>query len=98
RVAADDIPGVMRHYDVLLRTARPAWPVLFPLLDGALSEPEIRAEFARYVSVSPPWMAPFLREATRTGPHPENLADALLRAGGLPADQQYRRIESGLLA
>lgn len=59
-VARNDIPGVLRNYDIALRTSRIAPDLLFPVLASAIGDTEIRQELAATMVRRPSWNDQFL--------------------------------------
>lgn len=78
-VARNDVPGVLRHYDVALRTSRLASDILFPVLSAAIADPTVRDRLVDTLAARPSWSPAFLAYVTMQGP--DTLAVAgLLRA------------------
>lgn len=59
-VARNDIPGVLRNYDIALRTSRIAPDLLFPVLASAIGDEEIRQELVATMARRPMWNDQFL--------------------------------------
>ncbi|WP_294320550.1 hypothetical protein [uncultured Sphingomonas sp.] len=59
-VARNDIPGVLRNYDIALRTSRIAPDLLFPVLASAIGDTEIRQELVATMARRPMWNNQFL--------------------------------------
>lgn len=59
-VARNDIPGVLRNYDIALRTSRIAPDLLFPVLASAIGDTEIRQELVATMARRPMWNDQFL--------------------------------------
>ncbi|MBX3565283.1 MAG: hypothetical protein KF730_12000 [Sphingomonas sp.] len=99
RVAENDIPGALDHYDLALSISELADGALFPVLSGALSEPEVRAAFAPYLHKLRPWMPRFLTYVVNSGSGSVEIADALVvrGGGGLPATPSYAGLDAQLL-
>ncbi|WP_373476703.1 hypothetical protein [Sphingorhabdus sp.] len=96
-VARNDKKQALFHYDIAMRTTPSSFPVLFPTLAGALSDPEVRVGLVPYVKVAPEWLLSFLPHAIGSMENPANLADVLLMAGPLPDRDDYRSQSNYLL-
>ncbi len=96
-VARNDKKQALYHYDIALRTTPSSFPILLPTLVGALNDPEVRAGLAPYIRQAPNWLVNFLSEAINTMENPANLADTLVRSGGLPDREEYRNLSNTLL-
>ncbi|WNO53776.1 tetratricopeptide repeat protein [Stakelama saccharophila] len=67
-----DIPGVIRQYDIALRTAPGAASErLFPALSSVLSDPQVRRLLVERLGRDPAWRDRFLGYAARDGEDPE---------------------------
>lgn len=73
RVAHDDIPGALRHYDIALRTHLDSPDLLFPILVGATSQAQIIRPLATVLARNPPWRTNFLWALVGSAPSDENL-------------------------
>lgn len=99
RVAGDDIAGALRHYDMALRTSNGASTLLFPVLNGGLSEPSIRGGLVPYVRANPSWVRHFAGYALGEG-DVANLTRLLIEArcpdvlldGGQLTSQLFARL------
>lgn len=89
--------AALNHYDMALRSVLDSRLVLFPTLTDALADREIRAAFVPYVRRAPNWMPAFLYDAIATTENPENVSAALITAGKLPDERDYRPIPTALL-
>lgn len=96
-VARNDKKQALYHYDIAMRTTPSSFPILFPTLTGALSDPEVRAGLAPYVRQAPEWLPAFLGEAIGTIENPANLADVLVKSGRLPDRDDYHSLSNSLL-
>ncbi|MFN3619853.1 hypothetical protein [Sphingorhabdus sp.] len=96
-VARGDKKQALYHYDIAMRTTPSSFPILFPTLTGALSDPEVRMALAPIVRQAPVWLPTYLNEAIKTVENPANLADVLVKAGGLPDLQVYHSLSNDLL-
>lgn len=92
-----DIDAALHQYDLALRTQPGAPEILFPLLARALADPGIEPHFVPYVRARPPWLVPALNAIATSSPDPGGVARTLVLAGGLPAGEQYRQVESMML-
>nr|WP_315458708.1 hypothetical protein [uncultured Sphingorhabdus sp.] len=97
-VARNDKKQALYHYDIAMRTTPSSFPILFPTLTGALSDPEVRVHLAPIVRQAPVWLPAFLSESIGTIENPANIADVLVKSSGLPDDESYRNLSNALLA
>lgn len=89
----------LRHYDTVLRASNDIQPVLFPILQRALADPGIRKAFAPYIRGGAPWLPNFIAFQISSSADASNVANAIIDAGGLPAQPDlYRGLEGQLLA
>lgn len=96
-VARGDKKQALYHYDIAMRTTPSSFPVLLPTLIGALSDPEVRVALVPHIKAAPEWLPAFLGQAIGTIDSPANLADVLVKAGGLPDRDDYRGLSNALL-
>ncbi len=96
-VARNDKKQALYHYDIAMRTTPSSFPLLFPTLTGALNDPEVRDALAPIVRQAPVWLPAYLADAIGNVPNPANLAEVLVKAGGLPDDDNYNALSNGLL-
>ena len=82
------------HYDRALSLNPAAGEKLFPILAGAVVEPQIRVELARYAGQ--PWFAAFVNSALASKADPSALLDLLLRAKPRLSAEDKDGIASGL--
>lgn len=97
-VARGEKKKALYHYDIAMRTTPSSHAILFPTLAGALSDPEVRVALAPRIKAAPQWLPAFLAQATSTIENPANLADVLVKAGGLPNNDGYWGYSNSLLA
>lgn len=86
-VARNDVPGVLRNYDIALRTSRIAPDLLFPILASAISDPEIRQALVATLVKRPAWTSQFTGYVAGHGSDPRSTAllfRALFRQNILP--------------
>lgn len=97
-VARNDKKQALFHYDIAMRTTPSSFPILFPTLTGALSDPEVRVGLVPYVKATPVWLLAFLPHAIGSMENPANLVDVLLKAGALPDNVDYQTQSNYLLS
>lgn len=85
-VARDDIPGVLRHYDIALRTSSKAAALLFPVLGSAIAEPPVRVALVATLAQRPRWSDLFIEHVAANGADPLATAQLFrgLRRAGVP--------------
>lgn len=91
-VSRGDVTGVLREYDLALKTSRQAKDILFPVLVGAVEERQIRALVLRMLATDPVWNREFLRFATRSPIAPAAVAKMIREdeRGALDIDESDR--------
>lgn len=87
-VARADMTGALRHFDVALRTSMLAPAVLFPVLNKAISEPDVVDALAGTLAARPSWRDRYLADAIDKSPELAGLVrlEAKLRARNSPLD------------
>lgn len=95
--AIGNVTAALDQYDLALSTSPGAGNALFPVLTGALAEPEIRAGLRQYIRSDRPWVRSFLAYATANANPPDDVARLVMASGGLPRHPDYRELESALL-
>jgi hypothetical protein len=91
-VSRGDVTGVLREYDLALKTSRQAKDILFPVLVGAVEERQIRALVLRLLATDPVWTREFVRFATRSPIAPGAVASMIREdeSGALDMDESDR--------
>ncbi len=87
-VDRNDVPEVLRRYDIGLRTSALAPGILLPILAKAVDDPEIAIELRKRLRDWPNWTVWFFREAIKTSTSDRNLALLGSVAGVAPAPDQ----------
>ncbi|HEY0625322.1 MAG TPA: hypothetical protein VGD10_01170 [Allosphingosinicella sp.] len=77
-VSRNDIPGVLRQYEIALRTSRSSQGILFPVLDGALGDDELVSSIGGLLARGHEWVPPFAEYMIKDGKQPGGFAKALL--------------------
>lgn len=89
-VARHNVPGVLRSYDIALRTSRIAPDLLFPILSSAISDAGIRQALVTTLVKRPAWGDQFIDYVSGNGPDPRatvSLFEAIHSQGlNLPAE------------
>jgi hypothetical protein len=85
-VARNDIPRILFHYDMAMRTSESSKVLLYPPLVGAIADPLIRKAFAPYIKKRPEWLNGFLDIAIQTSADPSIIASLITEAGGMRDD------------
>jgi hypothetical protein len=88
RVAQNDIPGALHHYDIALRTSRSSADILLPILSSATASDPIVVPLARLLLSNPPWRREFLQKLAETAPSGDNVAElfVILTRNGSPPE------------
>jgi hypothetical protein len=60
-----DVRRAVAHYDIALRISKRSPAILFPVLVGAVGEPQVAAALADRMRAEPNWAGPFLYELGR---------------------------------
>jgi hypothetical protein len=94
----EDVAGVLRHFDIALRTLPESADVLFPGLTKAMVEPKIRAEMVRTLLRRPDWGEAFINYVSLNNPDPRvtvTLFSALQRNKlSVPEDARANAVNS----
>jgi len=93
----NDVGGVMRHLNVVLRTSRSARSVAFPILCNALTDQRSIALVARNMRDNANWVIPFVEQCSSSAPTVGNLAQTLLEAPAIARDA-LPRVHVNILA
>ena len=83
-VTTGDIPRVLRHYDIALRTSKLAPDLLFPILTSAAADAAVRRNLIATLAAKPIWAPAFIAYVAENGPQPAISATLFLglkRAG-----------------
>lgn len=100
-VGRGDIAEALRHYDIALRTSRPAAELLYPVLAQAIAEPSVRRELVRTLSARPAWADSFTDYASTMGSNPQATAvllSELTRSGVHVSEGASAATIGGLIA
>ncbi len=76
-VQRQDVVRALHHYDSALRISLSSREMLFPILGGALAQPQMRAPLAAILSRDPPWAEAFYYSLAETPPASGALLDLL---------------------
>lgn len=96
-VRRDDVAGVLRRYDVLLRTQTDLRGLLLEKLSVRLENDQIRLGLAHYADARSPWFPDLLDVAARKG-HADGAAALLLALPVLPDATAYRSAYAAVVA
>lgn len=66
-VSRNDIPGVLKNYDIALRTSRFAPALLYPVLNAAIADDKVTEGMVALLAKRPPWGKDFLNQAALGG-------------------------------
>lgn len=93
-----NVDATLNQYDLALTSSGSANDTLFPILAGALTEPEIRSKMAPYVRADRPWLRGFVAYSIANADQIGELALLIRQSGGLPKHTDYRELETNLLS
>ncbi|MDH4743001.1 hypothetical protein OMP43_03100 [Sphingomonas sp. CBMAI 2297] len=79
-----DIPKALYYYDITLRTSSQSPQLLFPILAGAISDPDILRVAYPMFAKRPPWLVPFLEYTASAGTADPALVDIVGRLARMP--------------
>lgn len=99
-VVRGDIPGVLRQYDLALRTNKRAGELLYPVLSSAIVEPSVRQELVRMLATKPPWGSDFVSHVAAASSDPQAtvaLLSAMRRANIVVPELANGRVTDALL-
>lgn len=88
-VRRDDVRGVLRRYDILIRTQADLRGPLMEKLAGRLGADQVRLALAPYADARSPWFPDLLQTASRGG-HAEEAATVLIGLPVLADTASYR--------
>jgi hypothetical protein len=98
--ARGNVGLTLAHYDIALRAIRQAPDILFPILGGAISQPDIRKHLLPLLSAAPPWRTPFFQWLATNGvDYPSTaLLLAALWSNTIDVPRSiYGQVENGLI-
>lgn len=78
-VGRNDIPAILRNYDIALRTSRIAPDLLFPILVTAINVPDVRIALADTLAKQPAWGEQFIASVAGNAPDTRATADLFER-------------------
>lgn len=99
-VQRNAIPDVLNHYDIALRTSGEAPNILFPILRGALAQPQVRHSLVRTLKAQPRWSESFISYLDNGGGEPNVIAQLFLdmyHAGMALSDESIAATTKGLI-
>lgn len=91
-----DIGGMVRQFDIALRTSVRSRALLFPALVSATADPRVVAPLARTLEGRPDWWLDYMEELAEAGPDPRTTTALSLRLLD-PAVPEQRRVVERLL-
>jgi hypothetical protein len=83
-VARNNIPAVLHHYDVALRTSRSSHPLLLPILIAATASDGVVPNLVPLLRTGPPWQEAFYQALLDQPPPGTNFLQLLRRLRGTP--------------
>lgn len=93
-----DLPAILKYYDTGMRLGPEAQETLFPRLNLAMSVPAFHPMFVPYIKGDAPWLPAFLGYAIANNKTSDQIANAIMMAGGLPKkNEAYRPTEGSIL-
>jgi hypothetical protein len=93
-----DVPAAISHYDIALRTNPTAGgQILFPILTEALAEVEVQNALVPYVKNRAPWVYDFVQHWSAKQKDTRPLANAIIKAGGLPDEPKYASVQVAVM-
>jgi hypothetical protein len=96
-VRSGDMAKALSHYDIALRISLESASLLYPILSAALPDEAVQAALVPYIKANPSWLGSFLIHAQGVGAQPVALAQMILKARGLPAEERFRAVQTGLI-
>ena len=92
RVAQNDIPGALQHYDRAMRVSEDARAILLPVLIEASTTPAIRVRVGDMIAQRPPWWFAFAVRLTGDSTSAGTMAYLLGRLRLDPSDERERNL------
>ena len=96
-IRQNDVTKVLDHYDIALRTNRAAAPLLFPRLQVAISNADIRRAVLPYLKAEVPWTKEFVEAGVNSGTNLPALVSLIVDSGGLKDVPRERQQQANLL-
>ena len=99
-IGRGDIPAALHQYDTALRTSNAASELLFPVLGGAIAEPDVRRGLVSTLVKKPSWATSFIEYAANAGVDPKAVATLfvdLRRAGVAVSGEATRAVITRLV-
>lgn len=96
-IGKNDVEKVIHHYDVALRTNKTAAAMLFPRLQRAIANPDIRGALRPYLQAQVPWTEEFIEATVDGGNNLPALVSLIVENGGLGDSRRERQQQANLL-
>jgi len=96
-IRKNNIPKVLSHYDIALRTNSTASQILFPRLQIAIGNADIRKALIPYLQSEVQWGVEFLDFAKTSGSNLPSLVSLIVENGGLGKSDRERRLQLDLI-
>lgn len=100
-IERNDLPAILTHYDIALRTSPAESPMLYRTLMMMIGDPKFRAELGKTLARKPVWASNFLSYIVSNSTDPA-LTVALLRtvkhSGGVVLDRDSASIINAMIA
>ena len=84
-VQAGSVARALENFDIALRTSTGASDILFPVLDGAMTDPALVEPIGALLNRQPAWASRFIYHVATTGQATVPMAGLLTRSGKVPA-------------
>jgi hypothetical protein len=95
---ANDTVKTLRHYDIALTAKPDVSALLYPRLNRAIEDPDIRAALFPYLKSERSWMSSFVGHAIASEADPAGIVALIVEANGLPKGEVSRAQELALLS
>lgn len=92
------VSGVLKRYDMALRTSQESSLLLFPILDRALADPAVAAGLVRYFRMGAPWTDALVLYALNQSSTPQHVGAVIAAAGGLRPAERSDVLTTALLS
>lgn len=96
-VQSNNLVGALQHYDSAMSSTSTIWTQLFPILDDALTEPQIQSFVARSMSERRAWSRPFVDFAIGTGKHLPEVAGTIMETKRTAAIADWEQLDRSVI-
>lgn len=96
-VRSNNLGGALAHYDSAMSSSTAIWTQLFPILDDALTEPQIQSFVAQSMREKRAWSRPFVDFAIGTGKHLPEVAGTIMQTKRTTAIPDWEQLDRSVV-